>query len=139
MGPVSRYAPPLAVMALIFGLSATPDLSSGLGPLDLWLRKAAHMTIYAALWLTLMRAAGWRRPAAATVIALLYAVTDEIHQTHVSGRHGTPVDVAIDGAGMALAALAWWLTTRRRGRPGPPWPLRASAAAAPTASRARWR
>jgi VanZ family protein len=121
-------------MALIFGLSATPDLNSGLGPLDLWLRKAAHMTIYAALWLALMRATDWRRPVAATVIALLYAGTDEYHQTFVGGRHGTPVDVAIDGVGCGLAALAWWLTTRRRGRPGPPWPLRASA---PTASRAR--
>lgn len=140
MGTVSRYAPPLAVMALIFGLSATPDLSSGLGPLDLWLRKAAHVTIYAVLWLTLMRATDWRRPVVATVISLLYAGSDEFHQAHVDGRHGTPVDVAIDAAGFGLAALAWWLTTRRRGRPGPPWPLRPSASpAAPTASRARWR
>jgi hypothetical protein len=136
MGPVNRYAPPLAVMALIFGLSATPDLSSGLGPLDLWLRKGAHMAIYAALWLALMRATDWRRPFAATVVALVYAGTDEFHQTFVGGRHGTPVDVAIDGVGCSVAALAWWLTSRRRGRPGPPWPLRASAPA-PTASRAR--
>ena len=132
MRQVNRYAPPLAVMALIFGLSATPDLNSGLGPLDLWLRKAAHMTVYAALWLALMRATDWRRPFAATVIALLYAGTDEYHQTFVGGRHGTPVDVAIDGVGCGVAALAWWLTTRRRGRPGPPWPLRAV-----TTSRAR--
>jgi VanZ family protein len=121
-------------MALIFGLSATPDLSSGLGPWDLWLRKLAHITIYLVLWLTLARATGWRRPVVATVIALLYAVSDELHQTHVSGRHGTPVDVAIDAIGMGLAALAWALTRRRRGRPGPPWPLRAAGA---TASRAR--
>jgi VanZ family protein len=106
MGTVSRYAPPLAVMAVIFGLSATPDLSSGLGTVDLYLRKAAHVTIYAVLWLTLMRATGWRRPLLATVIALLYAASDEFHQAHVDGRHGTPVDVAIDGVGVALAATA---------------------------------
>jgi VanZ family protein len=135
MGPVSRYAPPLAVMALIFGLSATPDLSSGLGPIDLVLRKAAHVTIYAVLWLTLARAAGWRRPVAVTVVALLYAASDEFHQTFVAGRHGTPVDVGIDAAGMALAALAWALTARRRGRPGPPWPLRAAATASRAPSR----
>jgi VanZ family protein len=133
MGPVSRYAPPIAVMALIFGLSATPDLNSGLGPLDLWLRKLAHITIYLVLWLTLARATDWRRPVVTTVIALLYAVSDELHQTQVSGRHGTPVDVAIDSIGLGLAALAWALTTRRRGRPGPPWPLRPAGA---TASRA---
>jgi hypothetical protein len=138
MGPVSRYGPPLAVMALIFALSATPDLSSGLGWWDLLLRKLAHITIYAVLWLTLARATDWRRPLAATAIALLYAVSDEIHQAFVHGRHGTPVDVAIDAVGFGLAAVAWTLTARRRGRPGPPWPLR-PAADAPTASRARWR
>jgi VanZ family protein len=120
-------------MVLIFGLSATPDLNSGLGPWDLWLRKLAHITVYLVLWLTLARATDWRRPLVVTVVALLYAVSDELHQTQVTGRHGTPVDVAIDAIGMSLAALAWWLTLRRRGRPGPPWPLRAAGA---TASRA---
>jgi VanZ family protein len=134
MGPVSRYAPPFAVMALIFALSATPDLSSGLGQWDLVLRKLAHITIFASLWLTLARAGGWRRPALATVIAVLYACSDEVHQSFVEGRHGTPVDVAIDAVGIGLAALAWAIAARRRGRPGPPWPLRPLRA---TASRAR--
>ena len=131
MGPVSRYAPPLAVMALIFALSATPDLSSGLGAWDFVLRKIAHVTIFALLWLALVRATDWRRPLAAALIAILYAGSDEFHQSFVDGRHGTPVDVAIDAVGIALAALAYALAARRRGRPGPPWPLRA------TASRAR--
>jgi VanZ family protein len=115
MRAVGRFAPPLAVMALIFALSATPDLSSGLGQWDLLLRKLAHITIYAALWLTLARAAGWRRPIAATVVALAYACSDEYHQSLVTGRHGTPVDVAIDAFGMGLAACGWVLHARRRG------------------------
>ena len=118
-------------MALIFALSATPDLSSGLGDWDLVLRKTAHVTIYAVLWLTLARALGWRRPVVATVVALLYAGSDEWHQTFVDGRHGTPVDVAIDAVGLGLAALAWTLAARRRGgRPGPPWPLRTAGSEA---------
>jgi hypothetical protein len=125
MGRIGRYAPPIAVMAVIFALSATPDLSSGLGRWDLVLRKAAHITVFAVLWLTLARAMHWRRPVLATVIALLYACSDEYHQTFVEGRHGSPVDVAIDAIGMGLAALAWTLAARRRGRPGPPWPVRA--------------
>ncbi len=133
MATIARYGPPVAVMALIFGLSATPDLNSGLGPIDLYLRKAAHITIYTVLWLTLARATDWRRPVVVTTIALLYAVSDELHQTQVTGRHGAPADVAIDAVGMGLAALAWGLTRMRRGRPGPPWPLRPAAA---TASRA---
>ncbi len=113
MGPVSRYAPPLAVMALIFALSATPDLSTGLGTWDTVLRKAAHVTVYAALWIALARAADWRRPLAATAIALLYAISDEVHQSFVTGRHGTPADVAIDAAGIGLGVLAWIFVTRR--------------------------
>ena len=112
-------------MALIFALSATPDLSSGLGAWDLVLRKLAHITIFALLWLTLARATDWRRPVLAAVIAVVYAGTDELHQTFVEGRHGTPVDVGIDAIGIGLAALAWAIAARRRGRPGPPWPLRA--------------
>ena len=131
MGPVTRYGPALAIMALIFALSATPDLSSGLGAWDTLLRKLAHVTIFAVLWLTLARATEWRRPMLAGVIAVLYAASDEFHQSFVEGRHGTPVDVAIDSVGIGLVALAWALTARRRGQPGPPWPLRA------TASRAR--
>ena len=115
-------------MAVIFWLSATPDLSSGLGSLDLILRKAAHITIFAVLWLTLARATGWRRPIAATVAALLYAASDEYHQTFVQGRHGAASDVAIDAIGMGIAAFAWLLAARRRGgHPGPPWPLSAAA------------
>jgi VanZ family protein len=125
MGPVSRYAPPLAVMALIFALSATPDLSTGLGPWDFVLRKIAHVTIFALLWLTVARATDWRRPILAAVIAVAYAATDELHQSFVDGRHGTPVDVMIDSVGIGLVAIAWAITARRRGRPGPPWPLRA--------------
>ena len=106
MQPVSRYAPPLAVMALIFALSATPDLNSGLGSFDLFVRKLGHITIYAVLWLTVARAMNWRRPVVATVVTLLYAASDELHQSFVDGRHGTPVDVAIDAVGVALAATA---------------------------------
>ena len=110
---LSLYAPPLAVMALIFALSATPDLSSGLGVWDTVLRKLAHITIYGVLWLTLMRASVWRRPVLAAVIAIAYAISDEIHQSFVEGRHGSPVDVAIDALGVGLAVLAWIVASRR--------------------------
>ncbi len=114
MEPVTRYGPPLAVMALIFALSATPDLSSGLGAWDMLLRKLAHITIFGVLWLTLARATYWRRPILASVIAILYAISDEVHQSFVDGRHGSPVDVAIDTTGIGLAVLAWIVVTRRR-------------------------
>ena len=111
---LSRYGPPLAVMTLIFALSATPDLNSGLGAWDTLLRKLAHVTIFGVLWLALARATRWRRPILSTVVALLYAISDELHQSFVEGRHGSPVDVAIDAAGVGLAVLAWIVVTRRR-------------------------
>ncbi|HEX8066230.1 MAG TPA: VanZ family protein [Thermoleophilaceae bacterium] len=112
---LGRWAPPLALMAVIFALSAQPDLSTGLGTWDLIGRKLVHAAEYGLLWLLLWRALrdGMTRRGAVAVAflgSLAYAASDEYHQTFVDGRHGTPVDVAIDAAGMAIAAL---LVTRR--------------------------
>ena len=116
MAALGRFAPPLALMAVIFALSAQPDLNSGLGWIDLVARKAAHMAEFGLLWLLWHRALRWRLPWIAAAIAVVYAVSDEIHQHFVSGRVGSPLDVAIDAAGVALAWAAVALVRRRRGR-----------------------
>ena len=103
---VSRFGPPIALMAVIYALSAQPDLNSGLGTLDTIGRKLIHMTEYGLLWFLWLRALGYRRPLLAAAIAIGYSITDELHQTTVEGRHGAPVDVLIDSAGVALAYLA---------------------------------
>lgn len=103
-----RFIPPVALMALIFYLSAQPDLSTGLGTWDLILRKLAHTSAYAALTLLWLRALGPISARAllwAVVISFLFAVSDEYHQTFVSGRHGSPIDVGIDSLGIAIAVL----------------------------------
>jgi VanZ family protein len=105
MPAVTRLAPPLALMGLIFLLSAQPDLNSGLGVIDLIGRKLVHMTEYGLLFLLWLRALDWRRPGLASAIAIAYAATDEWHQTAVHGRHGSPIDVLIDATGIAVAAL----------------------------------
>jgi VanZ family protein len=102
---VKRFAPPLALMGLIFFLSAQPDLSSGLGNWDLFLRKAAHMAEYGLLWFLWWRALGYGHPAPAIAITLLWAASDEFHQSFIEGRHGSPWDVAIDAVGVGLAVL----------------------------------
>ena len=108
MALVGRFAPPLALMGLIFVLSAQPDLSSGLGTADLVLRKLAHMTEFALLWFLWLRALGGpARPGAAATIAIAYAASDELHQSFVDGRHGTPVDVIIDATGVAVGYGIW--------------------------------
>lgn len=98
-------------MGVIFYLSAQPDLSSGLGTIDLIGRKfvhAAEFGLLAFLWWRALRGRGRGAILAALAIAVAYAVTDEWHQSFVSGRDGNPLDVAIDSAGAALAALAIW-------------------------------
>ena len=110
---VSRFGPPLALMGVIFALSAQPDLGTGLGTIDLVGRKLVHMTEYGLLWLLWLRAFGWQRPWAAAAIAIGYAATDELHQTFVEGRHGTPIDVLIDSTGVLVAALVFHYRTRR--------------------------
>jgi VanZ family protein len=109
MRAVGRFGPPLALMALIFYLSAQPDLNSGLGVWDTVLRKLAHMLEYGLLWFLWLRALSYRTPApaVAAAVAAAYAATDEIHQLLVEGRHGSPVDWVIDCAGIALAWLVW--------------------------------
>jgi VanZ family protein len=114
---LSLWAPPIALMGVIFALSAQPDLSSGLGTADLVLRKIAHMAEYGLLVFLWWRALRTRAPARAAIaaafaIGLAYAATDEYHQSFVEGRHGTPVDVLVDAAGMA--AVAWLLLRRER-------------------------
>ena len=57
-------------------------------------------------WRPLSTVTNSRRAALlAFLIASLYAVTDEYHQTFVEGRNGSPIDWAIDSAGAALATL----------------------------------
>lgn len=107
-GRIAAFAPPLALMGLIYFLSAQPDLNSGLGLVDEIGRKLVHMAEYGLLWWLWSRAFGFRRPVLAAVITLAYAATDEFHQTFVHGRNGSPVDWGIDAAGVALA---WALTT----------------------------
>ena len=95
-------------MALIFWLSAQPDLDSGLGAIDAILRKFAHVIVYGALtllWYWALRPATPRALPIAAAIALVYAATDEYHQSFVEGRSGSVRDVAIDLVGIGLASL----------------------------------
>lgn len=109
-------------MAVIFFLSAQPDLSSGLGVIDLVGRKIVHAGEYAllcGLWWRALRTVARPRAAltGAFALAVAYAATDELHQTFVPGRTGSPVDVVIDTLGAALAAVA--IRRRRARRPSP--------------------
>jgi VanZ family protein len=110
---VYRWGPVLAWAGVIFLLSSIPDLGTGLGGWDLGLRKIAHAAEYAVLGFLLLRAAG--RVELALGLGIAYAVSDEIHQHFVSGRQGSPLDVAIDAVGIAVGV---YLGRRWLGRVG---------------------
>jgi len=102
---LTLWLPVIVWAGVIFALSSVPSLGTGLGTWDLVLRKLAHLSEYALLGFLLARAV--RRPAVALVLAAGYAATDEVHQTFVDGRLGTPRDVAIDLVGVLVGAVAW--------------------------------
>ena len=99
------WAPVVVWAAVIFAFSAVPDLGTGLGTWDLVLRKIAHACEFAVLGALLLRALRDERAALAAGIA--YAISDEVHQLFVPGRVGSPLDVAIDSAGVAVGVLLW--------------------------------
>ena len=104
------WAPPLVLMAVIFYLSAQPNLNSGLGWIDHVGRKCVHASEYALLCFLWWRALRTRMDRAAALvpawaIAFAYACSDEFHQRFVSGRQSSWVDVSIDSMGAAMFAL----------------------------------
>ena len=110
--PLSAWLPVVVWAAVIFAFSSVPSLGTDLGTWDLVLRKCAHLTEYAILGALLARAT--RSPGLAVLLAGLYAVTDELHQTFVEGRVGAPLDVAIDTVGALVGVLVWIRLARGR-------------------------
>ena len=104
---LNMWLPVVIWAALIFTISSVPSLDSGFGVWDTVLRKIAHVGEYAVLGALLYRAV--RREPAAILLGSLYAITDEVHQSFVTGRHGSPVDWLIDTAGVVLGVvlLSW--------------------------------
>jgi VanZ family protein len=108
----SSWLPVLLWATVIFAFSSIPSLSTDLGTWDTVLRKLAHLAEYAILGALLLRAL--RTPVGAVALAGVYAVTDEVHQLFVEGRHGAPLDVGIDVVGALAGVLVWrWASERR--------------------------
>jgi VanZ family protein len=109
---LNLWLPVVLWATLIFTLSAVPGLGTGLGTWDLVLRKLAHAAEYAVLGALLVRAV--QRGPLAILIGSAYAVTDEVHQAFVSGRHASPLDWLIDTAGVVAGVLLYsrWAASR---------------------------
>jgi VanZ family protein len=113
-----RWLPAALVMTVIFMLSSVPASElPQLRNLDFVARKAAHMLGYGLLAVAYWYALDFKsdRRNWAWLLALLYAISDELHQFITPGRHPWWVDVVVfDAAGALLGLwLADWIVRRR--------------------------
>ncbi len=98
-------------MGTIFVLSSlSPEALPFFGRYDVLVKKAAHATGYAMLAIAYFAALPGRlnpvyRAALSLLMAILFALSDEFHQSFVRGRHATLRDVGIDTLGAVLALL----------------------------------
>ena len=99
------WGPAAAWAAVLFLLSALPDVGSGPDLLPFG-DKVAHAVLYATFGATL--GLGWSRAPAPTrhwvllVVGALYAVTDEWHQMYVPGRTPDIADWVADVCGLLV-------------------------------------
>ncbi|MBN2808368.1 MAG: VanZ family protein [Deltaproteobacteria bacterium] len=114
LGPFLLYC------LLIFWLSAQSDLTR-LSPFAVP-DKIAHLLEYAGFGFLLLRLLSFVKPDRPIVqhliwvltAALLYGLSDEIHQYFVPGREFSWMDLAADGAGGYLGARLWMVFSEKR-------------------------
>jgi VanZ family protein len=117
---VYRWLPAIFMMSVIFMASNTPGSSiPNFGALDVVLKKAGHISIYC-----LLTIAGWYgfrfekgRWWLVFLMVILYAVSDEFHQSFIPGRHPSWIDVTVfDGGGAILGLLISAWQVKKKGR-----------------------
>ncbi len=116
---LKRWGPAIVMMLAIFTFSATPSSElPSFAWADLIVKKGGHMIGYALLTLAYAYGLGWDRKRwwLPWLLAVMFAATDEFHQSFVPGRHPSPVDVGIDATGGGLGLLAWYGLIKPAGR-----------------------
>jgi len=100
--------------SFIFTLSHQSTLPGPAEPtFDFIFKKLAHITVYAIFyWLTLSALTTTYPKATknwfvAFVITLLYAISDEYHQSFIIGRTAALRDIGFDLIGATIAFLRW--------------------------------
>ena len=117
-----RWLAAIAIMAVIFIFSSIPK-GTLIPDFDVWdflIKKSAHLLTFGLLALSyLWGLTGWigikrQHLSRVLLLAALYGISDEYHQTFTPGRDGTITDVAIDMLGAAMALLIWSIIYRKK-------------------------
>lgn len=112
-----RWGPAILMIVAIFFFSSIPFRQlPRFGRYDLLVKKGGHALGYGLLAAAFWHGFNWSKKLwwLALLLAVLYAVSDEFHQSFVPGRHPSPVDVAIDSAGAAFILAICAVVKRRR-------------------------
>lgn len=103
---ILRWLPAITLMVVIFGLSSIPSREMpDFGFWDLIIKKGAHVLGYGLLAVTYWYGLGFSKGSwrLALLFAMVYAITDEYHQSFVPGRHPSWLDaLVIDGGGEVI-------------------------------------
>ena len=113
-GRLRKWIPALLMMSIIFWFSSQPSPQlPKFDWADTFIKKGGHVIGYALLALSYWHGFGMQgnKRRLAWMLALLYALTDEFHQSFVPGRHSTIWDVIIfDNLG---ALISLWIVDRQ--------------------------
>ena len=110
---LAAWLPAIVIAAVIFTLSAQANLR---------VTELAHTVVFGLLaaaclrGLTFHGVTGRTALTAAGCLATVYAISDEFHQTFVTGRTGSPIDVAIDMVGISIGLAVLVASPRLRAR-----------------------
>ena len=109
-GPVAAW---LIVIFMASSIGTLPSLDHGM--LENLMHWIGHLSEYAILALVLLRALkngqafSWREVVLILIIAAIYGLSDEWHQTFVKGRSGELWTVGLDMAGALIGVvIGWW-------------------------------
>jgi VanZ family protein len=112
------WLPAILIMATIFSLSSIPStVMPVFGTWDLLVKKGGHVLGYGLLAVSYWYGLGFKKRALLMtfVCTVVYALSDEFHQSFVLGRHPSLVDaLVIDAGGAAIGlGLAYWWWVKR--------------------------
>lgn len=111
---LNAYLPPILWAAFIFILSSQSVIAGFQETShDFWFKKLAHIFVYLVLYLLIKRAVDnttddkskTKQLYIPILLCVLYAVSDEYHQSLVPGRYATFRDIGYDIIGISIAFL----------------------------------
>ena len=115
---VPRWFPAFLMMAIIFAFSSrAKDELPNFQDWEYFVKKSSHFLVYGLLALSYIRALPKRNYFLVWILAILYALSDEFHQSFVPGRTSSLVDVFVfDNLGAIVALVLHQYLTIKNNR-----------------------